>query len=198
MLVQEWPETFCEMNHCTVPQGINWFTIHGLWPTRLDGSWPTNCPFAPKFVSRNITDLIPILNKYWPSFKGPSVDFWAHEWNTHGTCAARLHQLSTEHAFFNYVTTTAQRTNLIGVLRGAGIVPSQSQTYSLHQIKSAVLQALGASPSLECSRQHLWRIQMCINPQLQFVDCGSVNSDDKNCPSSGVLIPPIRNAPLPK
>jgi hypothetical protein len=33
--------------------------------------------------------------------------------DTHGTCAARLRQLNTEHAFFSFVTTTAQRSNLI-------------------------------------------------------------------------------------
>ena len=34
-----------------------------------------------------ITSLLPLMEQDWPSYYGPNEEFWAHEWEKHGTCA---------------------------------------------------------------------------------------------------------------
>lgn len=46
----------------------NRFSIHGLWPERLDGSWPSCCDSDYPFRIQKITDLLPELAHDWFSY----------------------------------------------------------------------------------------------------------------------------------
>jgi len=67
-------------------------TIHGLWPNRSDGTWPSTCSKEALDTSL-LQDLSDELEQNWPNVKSltsgtPSHEsFWAHEWAKHGTCS---------------------------------------------------------------------------------------------------------------
>jgi ribonuclease T2 len=51
------------------------FVVHGLWPQRNDGQWPSSCSNAPGLSDPNsMLDMM------------PSRRLIAHEWEKHGTC----------------------------------------------------------------------------------------------------------------
>ena len=50
------------------------WTIHGLWP-----EWSTGFCKNVTFNEALVADLVPQLNRYWPSDQGSNPIFWAHE-----------------------------------------------------------------------------------------------------------------------
>ncbi|XP_071995614.1 ribonuclease T2-like [Engystomops pustulosus] len=97
ILVHQWPVTVCKMaeRHCGhLP---NYWTLHGLWPDKAamcNSSWPLDIS--------NIQDLLAEMNKWWPDVLHPNCsDFWKHEWIKHGTCAASLSSLNSQHKYFS-------------------------------------------------------------------------------------------------
>lgn len=68
-------------------------TIHGLWPQRADGTWPSSCTDEP-FDEKVLDDIgFEKIERLWPNVKADSrgepgyTDFWMHEWTKHGTCS---------------------------------------------------------------------------------------------------------------
>lgn len=67
-------------------------TIHGLWPNRSDGSWPSTCSNE-QFDLSLLDDLSDELEQNWPNVKALKPGshsheaFWSHEWSKHGTCS---------------------------------------------------------------------------------------------------------------
>mmetsp|Transcript_31905 Transcript_31905/g.48931 ORF Transcript_31905/g.48931 Transcript_31905/m.48931 type:complete len:245 (-) Transcript_31905:87-821(-) len=66
-------------------------TIHGLWPERQDGTWPSTCSNEP-FNDSTWADVGPDLERLWPNVKTKDTEeaytgFWKHEWSKHGTCS---------------------------------------------------------------------------------------------------------------
>jgi len=67
-------------------------TIHGLWPSKFDGSSPELCTNE-EFDTNLLSSLIEDLGRKWPNTKAPEssspdhYSFWKHEWDTHGTCS---------------------------------------------------------------------------------------------------------------
>ncbi len=71
------------------------FSIHGLWPTRFDGSWPSHCADVP-FNASSLANLEPRLHHDWPATHGrEDVYFHKHEFEKHGTCSGLK-----EHQYF--------------------------------------------------------------------------------------------------
>lgn len=71
-------------------------TIHGLWPNRDDGTWPSTCSNEKLDISL-LQDLSADLAQRWPNVKASSTSpgheaFWAHEWSKHGTCSGLSQQ----------------------------------------------------------------------------------------------------------
>lgn len=66
-------------------------TIHGLWPNRNSGTWPSTCSDE-KFDISILQDLSDDLSLNWPNVKSSPdspghESFWSHEWSKHGTCS---------------------------------------------------------------------------------------------------------------
>lgn len=97
VFAQSWQAEFCRNKHypgCHVPREF-WkthFTLHGLWPDVQHGKHPYTCTterFDPNTVDRVGRNA---LIQQWPDVKydpsSPNYDqFWAHEWEKHGTCS---------------------------------------------------------------------------------------------------------------
>jgi hypothetical protein len=86
------------------------FTVHGLWPQRRDGTWPEFCDSSSELDVDEIEDLLPELEKAWPSWSSYDETFWNHEWTRHGTCAEGV--LGHQHAFFKTVLSLHNKLNI--------------------------------------------------------------------------------------
>lgn len=71
---------------CDKSEGLR--TIHGLWPNP-----PSLCSYCTQ-EQFNLNLLDPstasLMESRWPScpqYKKSNTDFWAHEWDKHGTCS---------------------------------------------------------------------------------------------------------------
>eukprot|EP01120_Amphizonella_sp_Union-15-10_P015457 TRINITY_DN7962_c0_g1_i1.p1 TRINITY_DN7962_c0_g1~~TRINITY_DN7962_c0_g1_i1.p1 ORF type:complete len:224 (-),score=31.15 TRINITY_DN7962_c0_g1_i1:118-756(-) len=186
LFVQQWPGTFCT-GSC--PVSVSFWTIHGLWPNRNDGSWPQYCP-GPTFTVSNITNLLPTMQTYWPSLSGSDDSFWKHEWEKHGTCAMTLPALSTENLFFAETLRLRLKVDFLSILKSDGITPSSSATYTASQIHNSIRASLNVNGVLNCdSNNNLLEIHLCVSKTFQIFACPSTETD--NC-SGSISIPPIQ------
>ncbi|KNC49369.1 ribonuclease T2 family protein [Thecamonas trahens ATCC 50062] len=177
-----WPGSVSGGN--AVPSGLNGFSIHGLWPTNNDTSGPSQCTHE-AFDESQISSLLPEMNvewaSIWPDSKG-NEGFWAHEWTKHGTCAAELSVLGSQYKFFNGVLQLKAQLKVLDALQSAGIYPSNSKTYTLDQIKSALTDAQ-MPPLVFCmpankadgaetsSPPILQAIELCVDTSLNVYTC---------------------------
>jgi ribonuclease T2 len=151
MLVQQWAITECQdVFLCTAT--AQYFTLHGLWPERTDGSYPQTCPGAPAFDPSKLKPLLPALNTYWPSLNGPSQTFWQHEYEKHGSCATDV--FPTEVSYFNGTLGFLSSYNITTALSAHGIVPSNTKSFELTAFNDALVAELGFSAELTCDSQH--------------------------------------------
>ena len=74
-----------------------------------------------------ITPVLPLMEQDWPSYYGPNQEFWAHEWEKHGTCAEDV--FPTQLAYFN-TTLALHVANPIEV-RSAQMLPNHR-----HQLRN--------------------------------------------------------------
>jgi ribonuclease T2 len=84
--------------------------VHGLWPQRRDGTWPEFCDSSSELDVDEIEDLLPELEKAWPSWSSDDETFWGHEWTRHGTCAEGI--VGRQHAFFQTVLRLHNKLNI--------------------------------------------------------------------------------------
>eukprot|EP01087_Luapelamoeba_hula_P008994 TRINITY_DN228_c0_g1_i1.p1 TRINITY_DN228_c0_g1~~TRINITY_DN228_c0_g1_i1.p1 ORF type:complete len:246 (-),score=28.04 TRINITY_DN228_c0_g1_i1:199-936(-) len=203
MLVQQWGHGFCatQSHSCQVPSGTTWWTLHGLWPSNNDTSYPSNCNNGYPFDPNQVSSIRSMLNSYWTNYlTGDSADsFWSHEWSKHGTCAAALlPYMNTELKFFSLALQSRAKFDLTGALSNAGITPSNSNTYTADQVKSAIRSAYGITPILGCDYSSrigsdlLTEIGFCLNKStLAPYECSAAiysQGLEKRCDSNGFLI----------
>ncbi|XP_063047689.1 ribonuclease T2-like [Engraulis encrasicolus] len=175
-LLQHWPQSFCDMEHCKLKQ-VNYWTLHGLWPDGViscNSSWFLNM--------KEIKDLVPDLEKFWPNLLSPShsEQIWRHEWTKYGTCAASLPALNTTHKYFAKTLELRKKFDIGGALQNAGIVPT-NKPYQLKKIEGAIKDAYGVKPRLQCDHdqaskgnevhQKLVQIQICMTKEFKPINC---------------------------
>ncbi|XP_055913589.1 ribonuclease Oy [Eupeodes corollae] len=187
IFTQSWPVTTCfhwkqENKHheCNLPTKKEVWTIHGIWPTKLDTFGPNFCNNSAKF---DIDKLYPIVDQmylFWPNIEnGTEYDsLWQHEWVKHGTCAAQLEELNDELKYFYQGLNWLSSVFMSDVLEKSGIYPDSNNTViSLH---TAVVKALGKNPSIHClydnkkDVSYLSEIRVCFDKKLQLVDCDRI------------------------
>ncbi|CAN2390481.1 ribonuclease T2 activity, partial [Pristimantis euphronides] len=117
------------------------------------------------------------MNKWWPNILRPNCsEFWNHEWIKHGTCAASLSCLDSQHKYFSKGLELYSRVELNSVLEKYGIQPSQ--TYQVKQIRDAILNSYGIMPKIQClppqqteDAQILGQIELCFTKAFQMENC---------------------------
>ncbi|KAI5121169.1 hypothetical protein M0805_007166 [Coniferiporia weirii] len=103
-------------------------------------------------------ELLDYMNKYWVSQGSPNNEFWAHEFSKHATCTSTFdtacYEDYKEHEdvvnFFESVVRAFQMFPTFNILAAAGIVPSNTTTYTLAQVQNAVKAQTGATPFVGC------------------------------------------------
>ncbi|XP_044952005.1 ribonuclease 1-like [Hordeum vulgare subsp. vulgare] len=179
-LVLQWPGSYCDTKKsCCYPRTgkpAADFGIHGLWPNRDDGSYPQNCNPANAFDPSKVSDLLSSLRAEWPTLACPASDglqFWAHEWEKHGTCAQNLFN---EHGYFQTALHLRDQLRVLDALASAGVAPDGGY-YTLSAVKGAIQQGTGFEPFVECNRDEsgnsqLYQLYFCVDARASgFVEC---------------------------
>lgn len=192
IFTQRWPITACyewrekSADHiCGLPSAQNIWTIHGIWPTKLNTIGPSFCNKTAVF---NVTELDPIekqLEQFWINVEKnkPYDSLWRHEWLKHGTCAAAVMvQLNTEDKYFGQGLTWLQQHSMADVLGEGGIKPGQN--YTVLEIRQVLIDRLQKNMAIECyhdketKQQFLNEIRVCFNKNLELENCDGILFED--------------------
>ena len=140
IFTRTWVPGFCyfNKNKCSNNQ-IEKFSIHGLWPTWNNGSWPQYCNNQTTNYSR-LDSILPDLNYHWSDSDQPDWDLWKHEWRKHGTCALNSPFISDTYHYFSTVLWLDLRLD-INYLLNKTIVPSKNKGFN----KTKIQQLLGST-----------------------------------------------------
>jgi ribonuclease T2 len=183
---RSWAPTFCAVNkqgicnkNTTIKQQ---FTIHGLWPTWKNGSWPQYCT-GEKLNTSEFDDIIPDLSSHWSDDGNPDPNWWSHEWCKHGTCSQGSSGISNQRDYF-------LKTLCIDLSLGANthhLTASINNPYN----KTYLQEKLGAS--LHCSeiakfgnKSLLSEITVAVSRDFKNID---PLADDGSCSESVYLVP---------
>jgi ribonuclease T2 len=145
------------------------FVLHGLWPERMDGSYPENC-----------SDATGPANPGQFADVYPEAGLLEHEWRAHGTCSG----LSAD-TFF-----TAARTAYEGVKIPGALATLTAQTT---MTPDAIAEAFAAanpgfaqgSVVVSCGHNYLTAVEVCLDKNLQTMTCPALRS----CRANVVKIP---------
>eukprot|EP01101_Sappina_pedata_P001392 TRINITY_DN1147_c0_g1_i1.p1 TRINITY_DN1147_c0_g1~~TRINITY_DN1147_c0_g1_i1.p1 ORF type:complete len:239 (+),score=73.19 TRINITY_DN1147_c0_g1_i1:156-872(+) len=180
-----------------VPSYVNSFTLHGVWPTRNDSSYPSCCDNSDPFQSSSLNGILQPMREAWYDYQdGPnSTALWTHEWDKHGTCSKDV--MSTQHTFFSTAVSLHTTIDVTTVLQASGIVPSKTAEYAYSDIVSALRKQLPFTPLITCSTAYkktcLDTIEYCVDKfTFQLFECAPkvISSSKTNCPSK-VYFPTI-------
>ncbi|XP_048769271.2 uncharacterized protein LOC125675574 [Ostrea edulis] len=114
ILAFQWPVTFCENTKCGIPLPHYW-TIHGFWPSKSDGSPVQDCSKV-NFDEQQIPkETRSHMDRIWPDLLGSGVhsQFWSRQWKKHGTCAD-VPGTRTVEGYFTKAIELANRYNISG------------------------------------------------------------------------------------
>lgn len=183
---QIWPQTACiEINEtegagkCIMPTNVKEWTVHGIWPNSNSGPNPAYCNDSWPFVVDEIKDILPDLKEHWPNLiRGEEISsFWKHEWVKHGTCAALLPSLNSEHKYFQKGLDLQQKFNISKILEVAGILPSLTSSMKLDRLRKVIEGFTNKRTRLLCmeaktkTEQILAQIEICLDKTFSPIDC---------------------------
>jgi len=183
MLVTEWPFSSCEkenathQHECVIPDIVDGWVLHGLWPSCNNGKYPATCT-QEKFDFSKVEDLNDRLMKYWPNlFADESkTSFWKHEYEKHGTCAETVQGFETEHDFFKVTLDLRDKYDMGRVLSDQGITP-RVIPYKGADVKKAIDNGLTKKGCATCQKVKgvdgyvLMSTTVCLSKSLQLIDC---------------------------
>jgi len=192
-MVTRWPGT--EGYGDNLPNNVTAFTLHGVWPTRDDGSWPQYCNDSQPFEASLIESLVGAMWESWYDFTGNGFDFWSHEWDKHGTCAEIDAPMDSEFNFFSVALKLVAKYNPKLALDQANITASNTYWYSPADITTAINNYFGVTPTISCQNSgslgvSLDVVQLCISKSFQLIACPS-SVQDSSC-GSQIFIPEIQ------
>ncbi|XP_054084446.1 ribonuclease Oy isoform X2 [Zeugodacus cucurbitae] len=191
IFTQQWPVTTCyhwreeDSTHaCILPEKKEFWTIHGVWPTKLGHMGPSFCNKSADFDLDQLDKIMANLKTYWPTIDGQQKlgGFWKHEWLKHGTCAASLEVLDNELKYFTQGLAWREQYLMSNILGNAGIHPDSNNT--VVALQTAIVKTLGKNPSIHCiydnkrDVSYLEEIRICFNKQFELIDCDGVIPGD--------------------
>ncbi|XP_053315915.1 ribonuclease T2 [Spea bombifrons] len=173
ILTHHWPVTVCKMEKVQCDNLPNYWTLHGLWPDKsqmCNNSW--------HFDFSQIQDILPQMNMYWPDLLHTNKSqLWKHEWQKHGTCAASLESLNSQHKYFSKGLELYMKVDLNSALKKSGITPS-TKYYDVKDIINAIVNLYGVVPKIQClpprqgeDAQTLGQIEICFTKEFQLRNC---------------------------
>ncbi|XP_043536962.1 ribonuclease T2-like isoform X1 [Chiloscyllium plagiosum] len=167
---QLWPGSFCltfSKHKCMIPDQVDGWTIHGLWPNGKE-----SCNRTWKLAQKDIGDLWTDMRKYWPSLINEDpFKFWQREWTKHGTCGTCAKNMSCPHKYFSLALELRTKVSIDEYFSAAGIKPSCHNGYTYGRFHTA-LSYLGPYVNLQCckdkKRQVLVQIKIHFSKDLSI------------------------------
>ena len=183
---RSWAPTFCAVNQQSIcnysNSSVEEFTIHGLWPSWRNGSWPQYCNKQP-YSGKDIQDILPDLQYHWSDDGNPDHKWWSHEWEKHGTCAVGQQGITNLRSYF-------AKSLCLDLELGANaknITPSESKPYN----KKYLQEVFGAG--ISCVQIHkygnlslLSEIRVVVSLDLQHIE---PMAEDNSCQETIYLLP---------
>ncbi|KAI7800461.1 ribonuclease T2-like [Triplophysa rosa] len=167
LLTLQWPGSFCislnNTNICKIPQTVQNWTIHGLWPEHTGHC----CDCWPIFHS-HLQDIEPDLSQLWPSLVKAKnyFIFWKEEWIKHGTCAGCDETMGSPVHYFQTAIKLRKLYDIDSVLKTSGIETSCDVSYKYDDISSVLEPLFGRNYDLQCvtdkKGRQVW-VQLKIN-----------------------------------
>jgi ribonuclease T2 len=174
----EWKPTNCKFMNCPSGYSGEAFNIHGLWPERSDGSYPSNCGTGHFSVS---SSLEAEMSQHWISDSEPNASFWEHEWSKHGTCVSAS---ETSEEYCNSVIQLFLTVSPQSLLASHGITPSNTIAYPVSSIKEAFSAAVNISCHCNNNVCYFLNLEICVDKTLGLINCPAKSS---NCGNALVL-----------
>lgn len=182
-------------------------------PENCDGTYEQFC--APEREYTNITAILAAaspcslkyMDTFWKDQNGNDESFWEHEFNKHGTCMNTLEPTcypgyTPGQEVVDYVKKTIQVFKTLPSyewLKKAGIVPSETVTYTLDQIQTVLTAHHGHNVIVNCNKNkelnELW-YHFNVKGSIQtgvFVPVDPVGSPS-SCPKEGIKYLPKKKA----
>ncbi|KAF8307607.1 ribonuclease T2 [Clavulina sp. PMI_390] len=197
---------FWDTNPVTGPAD-SW-TIHGLWPNKCDGTYSENCDKSRAYTNLSAifdqagrSDLDDYLSQWMLSNDETPEKFWAHEWETHGTCVSTLDTKcipsgsppGTEVVYyFNQIATLFQDLPTYQWLSNQGITPTSGKKFTLEQFTDAIKAEWGYTPAVDCEDGAVYEISYYFNLKGSMIDGEFVPLDAPtpgSCSSSFSYLP---------
>ncbi|XP_040901549.1 ribonuclease T2-like isoform X1 [Toxotes jaculatrix] len=188
----QWPGGFCQsLNNrtlCRIPQSINNWTIHGLWPLRAHHC----CSCWPMFHS-DVQELEAELNEHWPSLltTKSSFHFWTEEWRKHGVCAACVEGMNSPARYFQICLKLRGQFDVHKLLEDAGITPSCERPYKVAEVNSVLAPHLGDKHEIQCvtddkDREVWFQVKILLSHNLT-AGCGHHDDAERGPVASSTL-----------
>jgi ribonuclease T2 len=178
LLALSWAPEFCAAHGSDAtssecdPRRHFGLVVHGLWPQNNDGTYPQNCAPARPVAEQTVQHMLAVM---------PARGLIQHEWATHGTCsglAAQDYFAAVEKAFDALKVPSEYR------------APPQTISASPSEIEQKFAEANHAPRGafrVSCSKGEFTALQVCLTPDLQYRDCGSL----RDCRARQVTILPV-------
>lgn len=223
VFAQQWPDTYCTSlklsgKECKLPPTTGIWTIHGIWPSRLNLKVPEQPSCCDGSLKMNVEEVKEQLKRNWPSIssgmsvsikfidkrkffnfslfsklENPDEEFWEYEWLKHGTCGA----FSSSMDYFNKALFWAAQYNMTYILAKSNILPNNLSPVKLIDIHNAVKSELKVNPVINCfsnwktREQYLNEIRLCFNREFELIDCDGMEQLTRENVISNCVFKPI-------
>src|SRR5271169_2169457 len=152
------------------------FVVHGLWPQYVKG-FPEYCQVpSPRLYRGIVSSMLDLM---------PAPHLIYNEWDKHGTCSG----LSAQ-AYFDTIRKARAAVNIppeYGDLK-------EPLTVTPNAVEDAFIKANpGLTPNgiaVECSRNRMSEVRLCLSKDLKFRDCPEVAK--RSCHRDQLVMPPVR------
>ncbi|KAJ8721264.1 hypothetical protein PYW07_002039 [Mythimna separata] len=198
ILSQQWPVTICKYwindlngTGCHFPNQKDRWTLHGIWPVTFGGQRDF-CNMSWEFDPKEIKSIESDLQQAWTSiYNEPDpYAFWRHEWLKHGSCATDLESFNSQFKYFSKGIEWNKKYPILDMLEAANLFPDDSKEYDPEVFVNAVKATTGKTAQAGCyiidGVVYLQELRICIDKQLNVIDCGSPAVCDQ-CGSSVVF-----------
>lgn len=184
VLSLSWSPSYCAMEgtrgdrqQCGSNRPLG-FVVHGLWPQNEWG-YPANCQldnsrsrgsFVPRQILSGLRDIM------------PSTGLAAYQWRKHGSCSGL-----SQNEYFSTLRDAFEQVSIPPSLRN---LATGRRVDPLLVEKAFIAANPGIKPdgiSVNCKRNYLQEVRICLTKDLQFRSCGEV--DAKACRSRSVMMP---------
>jgi ribonuclease T2 len=187
VLSLSWSPSFCEAGPArgqTNPEcgpRAYAFVVHGLWP-QYERGFPRSCqvppPRLPREIASSMLDLMP----------APRLVY--HEWDEHGTCSGL-----PAAAYFKTVRDARSMVSVPPRFSDLDTALAVDPEEVRREFINANPGLTSGAIAIDCDRQRLREVRICLSRDLGFRDCPEVTR--QTCRRAEIVMPPVRGAKAP-